>query len=189
MTEAMAPASTMPRPSLHDKAIVREAAEKLAADCAKWDDSDSSPEAWVDDLAKLSHEWGDGYELAKALDDRCGVSPDSELVEILDSASSYLWAAHRDAVRKWAQIVGFTPQFAVGDTVETPRHGPGVVRRVEMDEARYVVATFERQWTGPGSGWVLDAEQVRAAQGGVTEGRDGEAGSVSEANSTRSGEA
>lgn len=168
-----APGSSMPRPTPWDAAIVRYAAEQIAEHiCKEWD-HDNLPSEWVDDLIKCKHSWSDGYRLAKELESSSYIDGDRELVDVLDEAGWMHDRAHEDAVKKWVQIVGFTPDFDVGARVQT-RHGPGTVWRVEAERAQYVVATDDREW-GQGGGYVLNAEDVTAqaieARSATTAGR------------------
>jgi hypothetical protein len=158
--EAMAPESTMKRPSKYDDAIVRAAAEKLAVRCAEWE---GEAEDWIDDLVKCRRDWDDGYQLARALETRCSVSPDGDLVETLDDAYSLLVSEHERAVKQWVQIVGFTPRFQTGDRAEC-RQGPGIINSVKLDEAIYYFipdSEPNKERFKLGGGYLINAEDMR----------------------------
>lgn len=154
--EAAAPESTMPRPAITAPHVVMDAATVMAERCAKWDPT-SKAEDWVDDLAKGIMFWDDGYRLTKHLDDTAHVVGDSELVGILDDAHYELLLAHDRAMRTWVTFVGFHPEHAVGDEVDT-RHGRGTVTSIRAAVARYGVAIGGRQ----SSEVLVDAEHVSA---------------------------
>ena len=157
-TEAMAPNSTLPRPRTRDEAIVRAAAERIAAECAGWDRT-SNAERWITALINARPSWDDGYRLARELETYSMVRPDSALVEILDNASMHLDDVHEEAERSWVRVVGFTPEFSVGDVV-TFRHGTGPIHSIDGARARYVV-DVDRCGNG---GIYADAEEVTAAE-------------------------
>ena len=150
------PGCTLKRPKESDQAIVRAAAERLAARCVKWDPT-SKAEDWVEDLIKASHHWDDGYKLVKYLDDHAHVEGDVLLVEELDGAGFELSRLVTEETRRWVAIVGFDPAFAVGDKVSC-RHGEGVVNSIRVETAQYVVATDGRE-TG---GYIINAEDLKA---------------------------
>lgn len=135
--EAMAPASTLPRPSERDPALVRRAAELIAADCVGWDPT-SSQESWVEPLLNARYEWDDGFKLARELERYAHVDANFELAEVLDGASRHLDDVHEEAEKAWVRIVGFTPAFTVGQIV-TMRHGTGPIHSIDEKRARYVV--------------------------------------------------
>jgi hypothetical protein len=155
--EAMAPASTLPRPSPRDQTLVRQAAERIAADCVGWDPT-SKPEAWIEPLLRARSEWDDGFRLARELERDAYVMANFELAEILDGASRHLDDVHEEAEKAWVRIVGFEPAFAVGREV-TMRHGTGPVHSIDETRARYVV-DVERRGNG---GIYANAEDVVAA--------------------------
>lgn len=155
--EAQAPASTMPRPKRSDPSIVTEAATRLADRCVEWDPT-SRRSLWIEALVAAASDWSDGYRLARNLDRHAMVMPDSDLVEILADAQSVLDDVHAEAEAAWVRIVGFSPDFAVGEQV-TMRHGTGPVHSIDERRARYVV-DVDRVGNG---GVYANAEDVRAA--------------------------
>lgn len=155
-TEAMAPNCTMKRPAVRDTEIVRQAAEIVAVKCAQW--GNDQPSKWIDALIDARSSWNDGYELARELENSTWITPDRDLVEILDDASHELFEVHRDAVKKWVRIVGFSPAYSVGDVVSC-RHGSGPITKIESETAQFIVSTTDRDW-GLGGGYVINAEDV-----------------------------
>lgn len=157
------------RPKRYDRAIISKAAASVAKQCVEWA-GEGDPEDWIENLVDGSHHWGDGYDLAKYLDDQCFVmGVNAELVEILDNAGLDLSEAHREAVKAWVASIGFTPFFSVGDFV-TCRHGTGPVREIFHETAEYVVSTTNRDW-GNGGGYVIAAEDV-STPSQIEEGKD-----------------
>lgn len=150
------------RPRRNDPAIREAVVLALAAEVAEWSGGDLSA---VEAAAVLRQVWltGNGYEIAKELDDRHhweGI--DLELIEILDGASCHMWRAHDEAMKAWVAEVGFVPAFKEGDRVTTPR-GTGPVWRVEHDKAQYVVSIDGENY-GLGGGAIVNAEDVTAEQ-------------------------
>lgn len=140
------------------------AAREIAAACVEWDNGESSPDEWVDDLLKCHWDWDDGYKLAKALDDRCHVSSDMALAEALDGASHALWTAHEAAVRQWAVDNNVQPSLEVGARV-TCRFGEGVVGSIDKDRAIYLfVPDAERERYARGGGIHLNFEDASAIE-------------------------
>ena len=160
-TSASSPKTSIPnaRPSRRDPAIIEAAVTKLAQECAKWDE-DGDASWWAGALADaLRFGSRNGYELARYMDDRFSISPDSELVEILDSADSFVWVAHREAVKAWVAEVGFTPKHKVGERVHCD-HGIGPIHSIDHAHASYIIDVDGR---GNG-GYVISAEDVMPAE-------------------------
>ena len=125
-----------PRPARRDPGIKAAAIALLARDCLQWSANEQSLAEWTRALER--HRLDDnGYELAREMERYDYVSPDPELVEILDRASHYLWTAHRDAVIAWAAATNWQPTYAVGDRFET-RHGRGFINAINETEALYL---------------------------------------------------
>lgn len=153
------------RPSRYDPEIVKRAAQEIAAACAEWDQNNSDPAEWVDDLIKCRHDWDDGYRLTKALEDRCGVYGDMALAEVLDSASSALYTAHEAAERQWVTANSITPSLAVGERLTT-RHGAGSVGGIIPERAIYLfIPDAEQMRFASGGGYHLPYEEALAARG------------------------
>jgi len=152
-----------PRPTRHTDAVIRAAAEKLAVDCLEWDSS-ATAEEWAADLIKCKWSWGDGFKLAKELEDRCHLDADMQLAEILDSGSSYLWEAEREAVKAWVAENDIKPQFEVGARITCSR-GLGTVREIRDAEAQYVILPDgEADRFARGGGWIISFDDVTDAQ-------------------------
>ena len=150
------------RPRQSDPAIQAAAIAALAKDCANWDGDPVDDWAWALGKCRLSD---NGYEIARDLERYAGVSPDAELVEILDSASSHVWLAHRAAVSKWVEEGGIRPALAVGTRLRHPRWGEGVINRVDEQLAVYLfVPDSEPQKYGNGGGIHVPYEEALAPQ-------------------------
>jgi len=140
----------MERPTRNSPDVKAAAIAALAKDCADWD-SGITVDKWSAMLGKC-YLGANGYEVANELDRYHHVSGiDAELVRILDSASSYIWSAHRDAVKAWAAETKPAPELKVGDRI-SHRFGDGTISEIRMDEAVYL--------------YVPDAEKERFAKGG-----------------------
>lgn len=148
------------RPNRNDPAIVAAAARKIAEVCVEWDGEDSAVEDWIDDLIKCCFDWDDGYRLAKALDDRCYVHVDADLVEALGAASYAHSDAHEAAVREWVKANQIKPDLEVGDRVSC-RFGEGVIGGAHLDRAIYLfVPDGEREKYARGGGIHLNFEDA-----------------------------
>ncbi len=156
------------RPLRSDPAIRIEVAKQLAEDCGQWDMQDDATPAcikgWVNALleCRLSD---NGYEIARNLEDYHSVSPDAELVEILDSASSYVWSAHENLVKAWVTDNGITAPLSVGQAISC-RHGEGLIVRLNEESARYIFQPYgkEHEYSGKGSGILVEYEAAQAIE-------------------------
>jgi hypothetical protein len=150
-----------PRPTRNDDNVIRAAALKLAEDCAEWD-SETPTAEWVDALLKCKRHWSDGYELARELQDRCWVSPDAALVEVLDGASSYLWSAENEAVKAWIAEHGVTAPLSIGTRVACGR-GTGEITRIDAERGAYVVLPDAERGDpkfSRGGGWIINYDDA-----------------------------
>lgn len=132
----MADQEVPPRPARNAPEVRAKAVEEIAAQCAEWGGGTS--DEWAVMLSRC-HLTDNGYELARELDTYHRLRGiDAELVEILDSASSYLWSAHDDAVAEWVAANGIKPALPVGTRVSIPR-GEGVIRGFDDKHGSYLV--------------------------------------------------
>lgn len=109
--------TTTPRPSTRDQAIMEAAARAVAESLVKHGCFEESEQ---DDIARdilREIRCSDGYELARALDRSHGWSPTAEMVEILDTLSYELAAAHSRAQAEWAKQVSIEPPLPIGARV------------------------------------------------------------------------
>jgi len=150
-----------PRPTIRSPQVIRAAAEALAPEVAAWAEEEVNEEV-ISGLEKALRYDQDGYELARALERSWLISPDAELVEILDSASSYLWDAERKAVIEWVMQNGVTVDLELETIVETP-HGVGPIRGRNEKEATYTVYIEENAKGIPGTyiGSIYAAEKCK----------------------------
>ncbi len=140
-TATPAPATTCPpRPTRHSEPILHAVAKRLLPRILKWLDGDSKPDEVETDLftALDNNHAGDGYALSKWLHEYAGWCPDSELVNILDSAQYYTYSAHKDAVIAWAHEHEIKPVLNVGDSV-MPDDRVGIIKEIRTETAEYAV--------------------------------------------------
>jgi len=84
------------------------------------------------DIAKVGrYDHFDGYEMAKRLDQECGWSPDSMMVDALDAWSSEAGAEIQNAQRAWRDETNPQPSFALGDRVRIRDGDTGEVTEVD----------------------------------------------------------
>jgi hypothetical protein len=150
------------RPKRSNPDIVVAAAREIAAACVEWDNGGGSIEDWVHDIIKCRWDWGDGYKLARALEDRCHVEADLALAKALDGASYALWTAHDAAVRRWAEENDVRPTLTIGTHVATSR-GDGVIGAIDEKRAIYLVVPYgEEERFRNGGGMCIDYEDASA---------------------------
>jgi len=152
MEEQLTMATPIPakRPKPMDRWVTLATAAELAKRLTRHD-AESLPEsesakvaAQIADVLGL----GDGYEIAKALEDGHGWSPNMEIAEILDHATSIRYGLVEKAEEEWFSArkpallpVGTRVAF---DTYEVKTWKPirveGVIRSVDDKHGRYAVA-------------------------------------------------
>ena len=98
---------SIPRPLRNDPAIRAAAVQQLVDECVKWDADSPCRATWTSAFDRIALSQN-GYEIARDLERYANVMPDAELVEILDSASGYLWSAHDRAVEEWVEANSIT---------------------------------------------------------------------------------
>ncbi len=96
------------RPSPCSKGVNAAVAKKLAPAIAAWMEDGASAVDVEPDLVKTLSIRSDGYELAKALEERCGYSPDAQLVEILNRVGSLRQIECDRLQEAWVKARGFT---------------------------------------------------------------------------------
>jgi len=134
----------MARPTSRAKEVVKIAAEAYAKRMhSQW--SDWSVDEWAEALIEHHSPFKDGYELAKDLE-RAGFDPDAKMVFELEGFDSEVGSVHRKAVKDWVKLVGFEPQYRVGDDVLVPRifddkGGSGRISEILHESAEYLVKT------------------------------------------------
>ncbi len=165
-----------PRPSRNDRSIWQSAVVALAKDCAEWGGEHAGE--W-EKLLLRCYLNGNGFEIAKELDDQHVDGIDAELVEILDSASSYIWSAEDAAVKAWAAEHGLQPTLSVGDRA-TCKWGEGVISGIDGGQARYTFVPDDDRERFKGGGGIcvayedaigIAARSGETAQTGSTEGK------------------
>lgn len=108
-----------PRPVWDDK-IRRQLAEIVGLEIYRWNaGSFATPEEHIEWIYKVLkyHPNDDGYRLARELEDECGISPDSELVDILDGVQYEMYTLIGNAVKEWVKKYELTLDFEVGQKV------------------------------------------------------------------------
>lgn len=103
---------------------------------------------------------GDGYELAKKLESEWGISPNTELVEILNSLDTHIRRACREAEKKWVKDCWITPKYSIGDKVHVSRKNKiyeGEIVEIRSDLAEYVIFVEELGHVREGESGTLGA--------------------------------
>ena len=84
-----------------------------------------------------------GYEIAKELDRQGVCCPDSQVVEMLDSADVIETLLLDDVVKKWVAWENITPKLHIGSTAKVEYRGKGKVvgeiTRIDHERATYTV--------------------------------------------------
>ncbi|MBN9525728.1 MAG: hypothetical protein J0H82_05985 [Alphaproteobacteria bacterium] len=159
-----------PRPARDMAFVTADAIAELAKRCMDWDEAASTPEDWIAVLTPAVAGMHDGYEIARYLDDHSSVSPDAELVEILDSWTGIVAQAQRTAVATWVALHNIIPELAEGDACRFDGMD-GVIVQIDRKHACYTVsiAAFGHLSAGERaagvlgtSGLVLPYESVEA---------------------------
>lgn len=142
----------------------RVVAGKIAEQLITYSDfTEEDREGIIDDLMNHAVRHQDGYELAKKLDDRCGWTPDSSIVEVLDGWSSLYSESVERTEKEWFAAnpiaqpmpigarVTFGWQSEIGVIDGIYEHGPGkFLIKVEGDKH------------GPTSRRIVNFEDVKA---------------------------
>lgn len=145
------------RPKRHSPEIQAIAITRLAKDCCEWD-REIGLDGWKSILGRC-HPNDNGYEIARSIDHSVsGIN--LELVEILDNASSHLYAAHREAVKAWTTENEIKPTIPVGTRMQH-RGRAGEIRGVDLEMAYYLFVPDEEQdqFKG-GGGYCVDYEDT-----------------------------
>lgn len=142
---------TTPRPRQHDDAVIEKAIDRLLPAVLKHLDINPSSTDPDDldyikdcrnDLIKSADD--DGYAFARNLDHKSW-DPDAELVDILDSYGTYLYAARQEAVKAWVKEVNPQPLYTVGTKVRYKRDMYGsdwvdaTIAEIRTETAEYVI--------------------------------------------------
>ena len=142
------------RPTRNDPSIAAKAAEKLLPKVLEWmREDDGVDDAEIPDIQQQIEQVlrdtsmsGDGYELAKELEDSAFWSPDSRLVEILDHAGSYESEAVDELVAAWLVANQMQPMRCVGEAVQYSSGAgrpvktyPGTITSIDSARGYYVV--------------------------------------------------
>lgn len=139
----------MERPKV-TKEMISDAARKLATENG-WDEDQAA------DVAKVFDSHMDGYELAKALESRCGWTIQVIDVEALDGMDLEVRELHRAACKAWALEHNIQPPLPIG-TMTTKGEITGVY---EHDVACYLIRGFGE--TNDSRKLIVRFEDARAA--------------------------
>jgi len=148
------------RPTCKTPAVREKALRGILPDFVEWLKEDCEDEASIlKDLGDVLNGWNDGYQAARDLE-HIGWSPDSELVEILDSFSEY--RARDEAVKAWVKEVQPKPAFKLGDRVIWKRQiksVQGTITKIYSETAQYIVS---ESGDAPGCGTYVNWEDAEA---------------------------
>ena len=156
--------SDIERPRASDPRIKLAVIDRLAADCLGWSDS-STLEEWKEALGR-AHLHDNGYEIARDLDRYARVNGiDAELVEILDSASSYVWDAREELVKQWVRETGVKPSLSVGQRIKS-KFDVGTISGAKEDVASYLmIPDGEEEKFKNGGGVYVPYEEAELLEG------------------------
>lgn len=113
------------RPSIRDDEVIEKTVLELLPRIQQWaaSNGEADTEQQLEetksnliDAIKDSHDY-DGYSIAKYLDDTHCWSPDSELVEELDSIHFLLSRFEEEHTKEWVKFFKIKPELKVGDPV------------------------------------------------------------------------
>lgn len=156
---ATQPDNLTSRPTRGDPAVRAKAIAALADDCARWEGGEGLAVNWIAALQGLSL-YGNGYELARNLESAAYIDPDAELVEILDSARTYLWYAHDEAVAAGVQASNIKPSLPIGQRAKY-RSKLGTITGFQENIASYLfVPDADKEYFANGGGNVVAYESV-----------------------------
>jgi hypothetical protein len=139
-----------PRPNYHDEKVkekvAKEVSQELGKEVFEWCDKETPLEQCISDTEAILIKCGsseDGYGLAKEFEDE-GYSPDSALVEILDSTDHYIRNAVDRLVKEWVFNNNIKPTLDISpDVTYSVRYGSkihdGILVSAYTDEAKYGV--------------------------------------------------
>lgn len=124
-----------PRPSHNGGAMAKLLATRMLPKVIKWMGPKAGPPGPIEcedgvaphqDLLEALEDAvkfdDDGYEIASSLEGDAYITPDSELVEILDETGFIRYDIHRTLVSEWVKANNLTPRFKVGDEVRMLDH-------------------------------------------------------------------
>jgi hypothetical protein len=130
-----------PRPKALTPEMLLSIGTELASMLAKSGHIDTDQiEASAADIAKVGRRHIDGYELAKALDDRCYWDCNLMMADDLDAFSSLADDRIKAAQREWADRNNVQPPYPIGTKVKNKRGEVGVLDEVySHGVAQYLV--------------------------------------------------
>lgn len=124
-----------PRPSAYHPAIRRAIAERMAKDVGAY--LGEPAEALIDDLYSVHTPNADGYELARALDEKHGWDIDTGLVDLLDGTALVESQILDDAESEWVKAHKLTVPFPPGTHVSWTDYEKPHTGYITDDSNRY----------------------------------------------------
>lgn len=153
------------RPNRH-LPLVREAAcTALLPDYQRWLGRPAGYEKSADLRDLLRCAATGGYAFAKALQDRCDIEPDAELVEVLEGYSACEDEVLARLVAQWVSENSIPTPFAVGQRIRHADYGDGTVSGLRYAEAIVIFVPDDKadRFRGmEGCGYLLNAEDLTA---------------------------
>lgn len=154
------PGNPNPRPTKLSEDMVLKVVKQLAELLYSW-----APE-WSDDelieTAQYLYKQIDysGYELAKKLEDKFLINPNSQLVELLEDIPYIKREALDEQVKAWVAQEHIEPKHKVGAEVKVNVKYPsniageyvGIIRNIEHSTAKYIIGVPALGDVAPGSG-------------------------------------
>lgn len=114
------------RPRKSSDLVIYRTAGQLAHKINEW--SDDEFEIEIDKLVDAIRYNLNGYRIAQALENYCDITPDAELVEILDDVWFTKKEVHDDLVREWVKKYNILPGKKVGDFVTIENDGESILQ-------------------------------------------------------------
>lgn len=136
-----------------------EAAQKLCS-AVGW------PANYAEDIAEQYGMHMDGFELAKALDQRCGWDTSRDDMDELDGMDSNVRELLKAAEKAWFEANNIQPPLPIGAKVNTPNNGKGEITGIyQYDVARYEVKPIGQDDAATGNRrFIINFEDAEVAE-------------------------
>lgn len=154
----------MKRPTPQDCIVGRRAWELFMPAVKRYlgkDWADSEADYIGKQMAKVLSSGGDGYSMARDLENNHGWAEDRALMELMEEGESCMSEAHKEILGQWIRCYGIAPERKVGDIVLTQLYNrkgeEGVISKIYLEDASYGVRYPDQPET---SCYVVEYENV-----------------------------